>query len=69
MNGLSKRQAEIYRFIQTYRAEHGIAPTFRETASGVGLHLTTVEAHLKALKKKGVVTWTAHIPRSLRVLK
>jgi SOS-response transcriptional repressor LexA len=68
MRGLSPRQAEIYRFIQTYRAERGIAPTFREIASGAGLYLTTVMAHLRALKKKGFVTWNGGIARSVRVI-
>jgi repressor LexA len=69
MKGLSPRQAEIYEFIKAYRAEHGYAPTFRDVASGVGLYLTTVIAHLKALKNKGFVTWNEGIARSLRVIK
>jgi repressor LexA len=69
MNGLSQRQAEIYRFIKTYRTEHGIPPTFREIAAAVELSLSTVTAHIQALRDKGAVTWDDRIPRSIRVVK
>jgi repressor LexA len=69
MNGLSPRQAEIYRFIIDFQQLRGYSPTFREIAAGVGLSLSTVTAHLNALRDKGAVTWDEGIARSIRLTK
>jgi SOS-response transcriptional repressor LexA len=69
MNGLSPRQAEIYRYIQTYCTGRGISPTFREIAVGTGLALSTVTAHIKAMKDNGFIIWDDGTARSVRIVK
>jgi repressor LexA len=62
---LSERQSEIYQYIKTFREDHGYSPTFRETADGIGVSLTTVMAHSLALRDKGYITWEDKIARSI----
>lgn len=51
---LSKRQAEIYQFIETHIGEQGFAPSHEEIAAQFGLQsLATVHEHLKTLEGKG----------------
>jgi SOS-response transcriptional repressor LexA len=68
MNGLSPRQAEIYEFIETYHRQRSICPSFRDIAAATGLALSTVAAHMNALRRKGYITWDAHVVRSVRIL-
>lgn len=53
---LTKKQAEVLRFIREYVAAHEYAPSYREVAAGLGLSSpATVHQHIHALKKKGYV--------------
>jgi SOS-response transcriptional repressor LexA len=69
MNGLSPRQAEIYQFILDYRQKRDISPTFREIASATMLSLTSVVAHIQAMKAKGCIDWEPNSARSIHVVK
>lgn len=54
MNGLTRRQSEILRFLQKYKAEAGTAPTYREIASRFGFRsVRSASDHISALEKKG----------------
>lgn len=51
------RADAILHFIDSYKAEHGYAPTIREIAAGVGLaSASTVHGHLVRMEKKGLIT-------------
>jgi repressor LexA len=69
MTELSPRQGEVYRYILDYRKQHGIPPARKEIADGIGVSLSTVTAHIRALQTKEYVAWTPYVPRSLRLLK
>jgi repressor LexA len=69
MEELSKRQTEIYQFILDYRQEKDLSPTLREISGGVGLSLSTVVAHINALKDKGRIGWQPKSPRSIHIIK
>lgn len=54
--GLTDRQSEILRFVESHVAEHGYPPTVREIGEAVGLGSpSTVHAHLKALQGRGLL--------------
>lgn len=51
---LTKRQAELYRYIAGYQWAHSYAPTFEEIAEAFNYKsLATVHEHLSHLEKKG----------------
>lgn len=53
---LTKRQAQIFDFIQAYLNENKIPPSMREICKGVGLSSpSTVHTHLKVLEDKGYI--------------
>jgi repressor LexA len=66
---LSQRQAEIYQFIFDYCRQKGYSPTLREISAGVELSLSTVMAHLQAMKDKGCVDWEPNSARSIHIIK
>lgn len=63
-----QRRAEILEFVVDYWAENGIAPTIREVASGVGLHVSSAHHHILALERVGLLVSTPGTMRSLRVV-
>jgi repressor LexA len=65
---LSQRQTEIFQFIFDYHQQNGYSPTLREIAAGVGLSLSTVMAHIQAMKDKGCVDWEPNSARSIHVV-
>lgn len=66
---LTSRQRRILEFITAFTADNGYAPTIREIGDGVGLASTQpVHLHLEQLRDRGLVTWRAHSPRTIRVL-
>jgi repressor LexA len=65
---LSPRQAEIYQFILDYHQQKGYSPTLREISAGVELSLSTVMAHIHAMKDKGYVDWEPNSARSIHVI-
>lgn len=63
---LTKRQQEIYDFIENQIANRGFPPTVRE----IGAHFKIsspngVMCHLKALEKKGLITRENHASRAI----
>lgn len=61
---LSRRQAEVYRYLRGYERAHGRAPALTEIAAVLGLRSkSTVLEHLAALEKKG---WIQREPGKMR---
>ena len=56
MKGLTEKQKEILKFIESFSEEHGMAPTVYEIGDHLGVKTSTVFAHLQALSKKGFLT-------------
>lgn len=56
MTVFEERQQQVFEFIRTYHAEHGIAPSTREIANGAGIRSkATVDRALDALVERGVI--------------
>ncbi len=53
---LTRRQSEVYQFLDEYLREHGTAPSYEEVRDHLGIRsLSTVQKHLKQLERKGVL--------------
>lgn len=53
LDRLTKKQADVLRFIREYMAAHAYAPSYREIASGLGVSSpATVFEHIQSLKAK-----------------
>jgi repressor LexA len=66
---LTKRQPEIFEFIQRYTAGHGYPPTVRDIGKAVGLaSSSTVHAHLANLEKLGLLRRDPTKPRAIELL-
>jgi repressor LexA len=66
---LTKRQQEIFDFIQRYASKYGYPPTVREIGKAVGLaSSSTVHAHLANLEKYGLLRRDPTKPRAIELL-
>ncbi|MBO0769802.1 MAG: helix-turn-helix domain-containing protein, partial [Solirubrobacterales bacterium] len=66
---LTKRQQEIFDYIQSYAEENGYPPTVRDIGKAVGLaSSSTVHAHLANLEKLGLLRRDPTKPRALELL-
>jgi len=66
---LTKRQQEIFDFIQKYASRYGYPPTVREIGKAVGLaSSSTVHAHLANLQKSGLLRRNPTKPRAIEVM-
>ena len=66
---LTKRQQEIFDYVNLYRGEHGYPPTVRDIGKAIGLtSSSTVHAHLANLEKLGVLRRDPTKPRAIEVL-
>ncbi len=66
---LTKRQSEIFEFINRHLEKTGYPPTVREIGKALGLHSpSTVHAHLAKLEKSGVLRRDPSKPRAIEVL-
>jgi repressor LexA len=66
---LTKRQQEIFDFIQRYASRYGYPPTVREIGKAVGLaSSSTVHAHLANLQKSGLLKRNPAKPRAIEVM-
>jgi repressor LexA len=68
MEGLTKQQDRVLKFIWSYSGKHGYPPTIRE----IGHHIGTkwnhgVERHLKALEQKGYLSRVPDKSRGMRL--
>jgi repressor LexA len=67
---LTHRQREILDLIAWFQELNGYAPTTRELAELTGIKSTNgIAEHLKALRRKGAVTWVEGKNRTLKVLR
>ena len=68
MKRLTRRQQEIFDFIQSCIQEHGYPPTRLEIVHHFGFRSPTAAVdHLKALARKGVIHLDAHTSRGIRI--
>lgn len=67
MSNLTKKQKQVFDFVNTYIAENGIAPTIEEIRKKLRLKaVSTVHEHLNSLKEKGFLSKTENSARSLK---
>lgn len=66
---LTKKQALIVEFIRDYLATHGVAPTYREIMTALGLSsVSAVAEHIDNLVAKGVIHKNPGAARSLELV-
>lgn len=53
--GLTKRQAEVYRFVQTFIELNGYSPSYPEIAEEIGCNLSGVQRITEGLEKRGYI--------------
>jgi repressor LexA len=65
---VTPRQRSVYNAISGFISEKRYAPTVREIGALVGLTSSaTVVAHLRALQKKGFISWDPLRPRTIQI--
>lgn len=65
----TKKQKEILTFIETFIAEHGYSPSYREIMTGLNYtSVATVSLHVNNLIKRGHLLKRDHSARSLEVV-
>ena len=65
----TKKQKEILSYIETFIAEHGYSPSYREIMSGLNYtSVATVALHVNSLIKRGHLVKRDHSARSLEVV-
>jgi len=65
----TKKQKQLLTFIESFIAEHGYSPSYREIMSGVGYTSgATVALHINSLIKRGHLIKRDHSARSLEVV-
>ena len=70
MQAITNRQRQTLDFIRSYTDQYGVAPSRPEIAEALGLrHVSTVDAHLTGLMKKGWVELKQGSPRYIRLLR
>jgi repressor LexA len=66
---ITKRQRQVYDFIQGVVQKNGYSPSFEEFGNGMGLSsLATVHKHISNLEKKGLIKRDFNRSRSIDVL-
>jgi repressor LexA len=69
MKKLTQRQEEILQFISQYTQQHEYAPTYQEIADAFKLASKQgVVRHLVALERKGYITRSDTVARSIRII-
>lgn len=69
MEPLTKRQAEILKFIKDSIEINNYAPSYREICAHFGLSSTaTVAEHIETLKEKGYLTQEENLARSIQLM-
>jgi len=66
MSNITKKQKQVFDFINTYIAENGISPTIEEIRKKLKLKaVSTVHEHINSLKKNGYLSKSENSARSL----
>src|SRR5512139_939255 len=66
---LTKRQKELFDYLQAYISTHGYAPTFQEIGAHFKLSsLATVHKHLSNLESKGLIKRHWNYSRAIELL-
>jgi len=66
MQTLTKKQKQVFDFINTYRAENGISPTIEEIRKKLKLRaVSTIHEHINTLKGKGYLSKSDNSARSI----
>jgi repressor LexA len=67
---ITRRQREVYDFLQRFVEEHGYSPSYEEIGEGLGLSSpATVHKHISNLEQKGLLTRKYNQSRSIDVVK
>ncbi len=67
-NSLTKRQQEVYFFLETYFADHQVAPTLQEICNHFGYSSpNAARQHLQLIAKKGYLVRLSNAPRALQL--
>lgn len=64
----TEKQLRIMEFIQSFRAERGIAPTLEEIARNFGVTKITIYEHINQLERKGAIRREKFRARSIEIL-
>jgi len=68
MPSLTKKQKQVFDFINTYIAENGISPTIEEIRKKLKLKaVSTIHEHINSLKEKGYLSKNKNLSRNLSV--
>jgi repressor LexA len=68
LKGLTARQEEILKLIESHVEESGFPPTRAEICSAMGFSSpNSAETHLRALARKGVIEMTSGASRGIRL--
>lgn len=66
--GLTRRENDLLRFIQSYHAENGLFPTLEEMKEGMGLaSKSNIHFMLTALEERGHIVRLKHLSRAMRL--
>src|SRR5690348_15130031 len=66
---ITKRQRQVYDFLQEFIQRNGYSPSFEEIGQGLGLSsLATVHKHISNLEKKGLLKRDYNRSRSIDIL-
>jgi DNA (cytosine-5)-methyltransferase 1 len=66
MTNITKKQKEVFDFINIYIAENGISPTIEEIRKNLKLKaVSTIHEHINSLKEKGYLSKSENSARSL----
>jgi len=70
MSNLTKKQKQVFDFINTYISENGISPTIEETRKKLKLKaVSTIHEHIDSLKAKGYLSRSENSARGLSLRK
>ena len=70
MPSLTKKQKQVFDFINTYITENGISPTIEEIRKKLKLKaISTIHEHINSLKEKGYLSGSENSARSLVIRK
>jgi len=70
MTNLTKKQKQVFDFINTYISENGISPTIEEIRKKLKLKaVSTIHEHINSLKDKGYLSKSENSARSIIIKK